>query len=255
MANRLPPPRAHWFLLLITLMVLVIGLGVDTVLLRRVGPSGHELPPPPPGEAAPAQLREGGPVIDARNEPQSISVPDKTMVLTFDDGPDPLTGRYLDLLDELGVPATFFVLGASVAALPGSAGEYLRRGHQVASHGYDHTRFTVLGRRALLDQGARTERVLGGQITGRPWVRPPHGSLDTGALVTLLTAGYTVAMWTLDACDYSDHDPASPALHLGASGLLGLSAEKPAQPVARLDEHVVGVALRVVHDGAVGARV
>ena len=36
---------------------------------------------------------------------------------------------------------------------------------------------------------------------------------------------------------------------------LRLAADEPAQPVARLDEHVVGVALRVADDRAVGARV
>ncbi len=133
----------------------------------------------------------------------------RRVALTFDDGPDHLTGRYLEVLDQLGVPATFFLLGASVVALPDTVREYLRRGHQIASHGYDHKRFTKLSRRALLDQCARTEQALGGQPTGRPWVRPPHGSMDTSSLVTLLGAGYTVAMWTLDACDYADRDPAS----------------------------------------------
>jgi peptidoglycan/xylan/chitin deacetylase (PgdA/CDA1 family) len=86
--------------------------------------------------------------------------------------------------------------------------DYLRRGHQIAGHGYDHARFTGLSRRALLDQCSRTERALAGQLTGRPWVRPPHGELDTRSIVTLLAAGYTVALWTLDSRDYEDHDPA-----------------------------------------------
>ena len=133
----------------------------------------------------------------------------RRVALTFDDGPDHLTGRYLDVLDQLGVPATFFVLGAAAVARPEAIRDYMRRGHQVASHGFDHTRFTKLGRRALLDQCLRTERALGGQLSGRPWVRPPHGSLDATSLVNLLVSGYTVAMWSLDACDYSDHDAAS----------------------------------------------
>jgi len=133
----------------------------------------------------------------------------RRVALTFDDGPDHMTGRFLDELDRLGVPATFFLLGGSAAALPDMVREYIRRGHQLAGHGYDHQRFTKLARRELLDQCARTEQLLGGQPTGKSWVRPPHGSLDAASLLTLLTNNYTVAMWTLDACDYSDHDPAS----------------------------------------------
>jgi peptidoglycan/xylan/chitin deacetylase (PgdA/CDA1 family) len=46
----------------------------------------------------------------------------------------------LDLLDELGARATFFLLGMSVAAHRELAGEIVRRGHEPASHGYEHAR-------------------------------------------------------------------------------------------------------------------
>lgn len=126
--------------------------------------------------------------------------------ITFDDGPDHLTVEYLDKLDELGIPATFFVIGEDAEANPDLVREYLRRGHQVASHGYDHTRFTKLGRRALIDQCNRTEQALHGQLGGRPWIRPPHGELDGRSLLTLLAAGYNVGLWSLDSCDHSDQD-------------------------------------------------
>jgi len=131
----------------------------------------------------------------------------RRVALTFDDGPDSLTARYLDVLDELGVPATFFVLGERAAAHPELVRDYLRRGHQVAGHGYDHTRFTKLARRQLVAQCARTDEAIGGQLTGRPWVRPPHGSIDAPSLLALRAAGYLVAMWSVDSCDYNEHDP------------------------------------------------
>jgi peptidoglycan/xylan/chitin deacetylase (PgdA/CDA1 family) len=132
----------------------------------------------------------------------------KRVALTFDDGPDDLTLRYLDLLDDLGVPATFFVIGHLAAKRPDLIREYLRRGHQVAGHGYDHTRFTKLSRKQLLDQCTRTDQAIGGQLSGQPWVRPPHGSLDAGSVISLRAAGYTVAMWSVDSCDYGERDPA-----------------------------------------------
>jgi len=130
----------------------------------------------------------------------------KRVALTFDDGPDDMTLRYLDVLDDLGVPATFFVLGEHAHAHPDLVREYVRRGHQVAGHGYDHQRFTKLKRSELLDQCKRTDEAIGGQPTGRSWVRPPHGSLDSLSLISLRAAGYVVAMWSLDSCDYSDRD-------------------------------------------------
>jgi len=132
----------------------------------------------------------------------------KRVALTFDDGPDHMTERYLDLLDELDVPATFFLIGDRAGNRPDLVREYVRRGHQIAGHGYDHARFTKLGRRALLDQCARTDVALGGQLTGRSWVRPPHGTLDAPSLLNLVASGRTIAMWSLDSRDYSTTDPA-----------------------------------------------
>jgi polysaccharide deacetylase family protein (PEP-CTERM system associated) len=46
----------------------------------------------------------------------------------------------LDLLDEFGVKATFFVLGWVAERKPGLVKEIAKRGHEVASHGYGHRR-------------------------------------------------------------------------------------------------------------------
>jgi len=132
----------------------------------------------------------------------------KRVALTFDDGPDHMTERYLDALDDLGVPATFFLIGARAMEQPDLVREYIRRGHQIAGHGFDHKRFNRLGRRALLEQCAKTNDALGNQLSGRPWVRPPHGSLDATSLINLVTSGYTVAMWSYDSRDYNTTDPA-----------------------------------------------
>ena len=149
----------------------------------------------------------------------------KRVALTFDDGPDELTPHYLEMLDDLGVAATFFVSGMQAAKRPDLIREYLRRGHQVANHGYDHTRFTKLSRGKLLEQLARTEQAIGGQITGRQWARPPHGALDATSLLAMRAAGYLVALWSVDSGDYDERDPArlaercSPAV-VGAGDVL-----------------------------------
>jgi peptidoglycan-N-acetylglucosamine deacetylase len=131
----------------------------------------------------------------------------KRVALTFDDGPDALTARYLEVLDDLGVPATFFVCGERAAKHPELVREYLRRGHQLAGHGYDHTRFTKLSRRELLEQCMRTDEAIGGQLSGKPWVRPPHGAVDATSLLALRAAGYVVALWSVDSHDYTERDP------------------------------------------------
>jgi peptidoglycan/xylan/chitin deacetylase (PgdA/CDA1 family) len=50
------------------------------------------------------------------------------------------TAYLLDLLDELGARATFFLLGMSVAKHRDLVAEIVRRGHEPASHGHAHAR-------------------------------------------------------------------------------------------------------------------
>lgn len=64
----------------------------------------------------------------------------KIAFLTFDDGPGKYTSAILDLLKEKKVPATFFILGRSLA----KTGDknimlrYVREGHAIANHTYSH---------------------------------------------------------------------------------------------------------------------
>src|SRR6266545_5558553 len=50
------------------------------------------------------------------------------------------TASVLDLLDQLGARATFFLLGMTVANHRDLVAEIVRRGHEPASHGYSHSR-------------------------------------------------------------------------------------------------------------------
>jgi peptidoglycan-N-acetylglucosamine deacetylase len=50
------------------------------------------------------------------------------------------TAHLLDLLDELGAKATFFLLGMTVANHRDLAAEIVHRGHEPACHGYVHAR-------------------------------------------------------------------------------------------------------------------
>ncbi|MGW7068683.1 polysaccharide deacetylase family protein [Streptomyces sp. NPDC054855] len=53
-------------------------------------------------------------------------------------GPDVGVPRILDMLDETGVPATFFVPGWVAEQRPGLAASIIDRGHEVAHHSYSH---------------------------------------------------------------------------------------------------------------------
>lgn len=63
----------------------------------------------------------------------------KVVYLTFDDGPNAQTPELLALLRELDVPATFFLVGSSVAACPENAKMILDAGHAVGCHSMRHS--------------------------------------------------------------------------------------------------------------------
>lgn len=75
----------------------------------------------------------------------------------------------LDLLDELGARATFFLLGVTVTTYPELARELVTRGHEAASHGYAHERVHAQTRdefRADLEHGLEAvERTTGRRPT------------------------------------------------------------------------------------------
>src|SRR5436305_246824 len=63
----------------------------------------------------------------------------REMCLTFDDGPHPdLTPRLLDLLADLQVRATFFLIGQEAEKYPEIVRRIAAEGHTVGNHTYSH---------------------------------------------------------------------------------------------------------------------
>ena len=119
-----------------------------------------------------------------------------------------MTPRYLDLLDDLGVPGDVLrARRARATSIPSwsasTCGAAIR---SPATATITSGSRSCRARRCSISASAPTTRSAG-QPTGHSWVRPPHGSLDSLSLISLRAAGYMVAMWSLDSCDYTDRDP------------------------------------------------
>ena len=65
--------------------------------------------------------------------------PQRVVYLTFDDGPKKDTPELLALLEELDVPATFFLVGLSVRAFPEYARMIVDAGYTVGCHSMTHS--------------------------------------------------------------------------------------------------------------------
>jgi peptidoglycan/xylan/chitin deacetylase (PgdA/CDA1 family) len=102
---------------------------------------------------------------------------DRALALTFDDGPNPaVTPRLLDLLDEYGARATFFLIGCHVRACPAVAAEIERRGHAIGNHTETHPNLLWLSRQQVRNELERCAASIL-EATGRPAaiMRPPYG--------------------------------------------------------------------------------
>lgn len=102
--------------------------------------------------------------------------------------------RILGLFDVHGAKATFFTLGWVLDHHPDIVKRIVREGHEIASHGYGHTRVSALGRKAFREEVQVTRRKLE-DVSGTAVVgyRAPSFSIGPGtpwAHDELREAGY-----------------------------------------------------------------
>nr|WP_083977744.1 bifunctional polysaccharide deacetylase/glycosyltransferase family 2 protein [Herbidospora sakaeratensis] len=202
-------PRGHWFLFAAGLLLVAAALTLNGHATDVVG----ETRPPPPAadhsSAESAAVRRGGPVVNVTGgRPTSVRVPGRTVALTFDDGPDPVsTPRVLDVLAEHGAKATFFVVGSKVARHPDLARRIVAEGHELGNHGYSHADLTQVPGWRLRLESSLTQRALAG-ATGlhTTLARPPHSGLASAttasqweAMKGLAAEGHLIVLSDLDA--------------------------------------------------------
>lgn len=143
--------------------------------------------------------------------PETVMPPEKTVYLTFDDGPSAYTEQLLNVLDKHGAKATFFVVGSRCGT------DLLTRmhdsGHAIGVHCYTHVyRDVYRSEEDFLEGFQKTEEAIyakTGEYTRL--LRFPGGSSNTASsfnrgIMTRLTKimedmGYRYFDWTFSAGD------------------------------------------------------
>lgn len=100
------------------------------------------------------------------------------------------TENLLNLLDEFGIKATFFVLGWTAERKPELIDKILKRGHEIASHGYFHIRNSQLSKKSINEEIYRSKFVLeriSGKIFG---YRAPTFSISDTVMNILIENGF-----------------------------------------------------------------
>lgn len=101
----------------------------------------------------------------------------KSVALTFDDGPDPLTTpKLLDLLAGHGMKATFFVSGQRAQRHPECIESILSQGHLIGNHSYSHMPFLMLHHFERIRQEINAAQEIFKKFNILPFAfRPPVG--------------------------------------------------------------------------------
>jgi len=140
----------------------------------------------------------------------------RAILFTFDDGPSRRnTPRLLDMLDDLGIKAVFFVKSESFGnGNPWErehaeiVREIVRRGHLVGNHTETHRQLPLLRNAEIEAELALSERKIERTIGSKPrLIRPPGGALSNRVEQLLGENGYTSVMWALYGGDLEVSTP------------------------------------------------
>lgn len=172
-------------------------------------------------------LRGKGPRKDDPGIITGNTLPPKTLVLTFDDGPHPkFTPNILATLEKFGVKSIFFEVGQNVA-VRGKAGvdagtelhrteasayseRILQSGHLLANHSLTHAFLPKLSDARLETEIDESKRIIE-EVTHTPIAlfRPPYGARNEKVAAALEARKLKAFLWNVDALDWSDPIPTS----------------------------------------------
>lgn len=223
--------RAHWLVLCAVLFAVAFALVVQGYLhhLTRIGDDSAA--PGGTARGVPSSVINGGPVIDARGgSVRTVRPPDRTLALTFDDGPDPVwTPQILDVLKKHHVHATFFVVGSAAIDNPDLVRRIIADGNEIGVHTLTHANLgqSPGWRQQLEVQGAQ-QAIMG--LTGQAasLLRPPYSSRNNAvtdsAWASVRAAadqGYLTVLTTKDSEDWKRPGAESIVRNLEPSGTRG----------------------------------
>jgi peptidoglycan/xylan/chitin deacetylase (PgdA/CDA1 family)/uncharacterized caspase-like protein len=163
--------------------------------------------PEPPAAAAGAAGTAAAPAKEIFGN----TLPPKTVVLTFDDGPH---GTYTEeiaaILKQYNVPGVFFEVGQNVGRYKNESKRLIDAGHTVGNHSFSHALLSKQSGDKLYGEIANTDTALKAADERRsPLFRFPYGAHNAEGLAILSKLGLRSVMWNVDSMDWADPVPSS----------------------------------------------
>ena len=137
---------------------------------------------------------------------RSVSTEKKQIALTFDDGPHPhQTEKILDILDQYGVKATFFMVGVNVRNYPQVAKLVHQKGHEIGNHTLSHRNMKNMDFVEVDREMTGCEDALEELCECRPHLfRPPEGAITESVLKCAMLEDYELILWSIDTRDWEN---------------------------------------------------
>ncbi len=131
----------------------------------------------------------------------------KTVSLTFDDGPSHHTIALLKILKKHRIHATFFMLGDQMQQYPDIVTQVLNDGHEIANHSWDHD--DMLNYPNLDEfwrQQINKQRKISQSISGKTPLlfRPPFGRISDQQVQFLAERNIKTIIWSIDTQDWNE---------------------------------------------------
>ena len=106
-----------------------------------------------------------------------VETAEKLVALTFDDGPTPqFTAEILNVLNEQGVKATFFLIGGELEKNMEEGRKIVAAGHEIGNHSYSHTWMIFVAPSFVKDEIEKTDALLrAAGYEKQAHFRPPYG--------------------------------------------------------------------------------
>lgn len=139
----------------------------------------------------------------------------KRVALTFDDGPYLLTEKYIQILQEYDVRATFFLIGVQVEKYPNEAKMIIDNGYEIGIHSYGHKQLTKMDT-GLMENDFRKSLAAVRNIAEVDirFFRPPFGDFNDNVIQTAKSHRLTTILWCVDPRDWQKNDPDEIAQHV-----------------------------------------
>ena len=142
--------------------------------------------------------------IEENIEEQTEEKQKKLVAITFDDGPSKYTSELIDILNENGAHATFFLIGSNIEKNKDAVSKAYSYGNEIAIHTYSHKSFTKMTIEEIISEIDLTKSLIENlDVEPADLVRPPYGNINDDIKSNV---DYPFILWNVDTRDWESRD-------------------------------------------------